>query len=359
MHTATPTATTAHPIRRIAVAAVLAILTLATALGLTATPASAEAPSAPAVLSTTPYDTFVRLFWAPPANDGGKKVTSYTVERWVKGQGDPQKTWTVATSAALVDTGLQVNAIYQYRVRAINGDGPGAWSKPADAKLNPSLRPLHKFGDDPKAFVTYQYQSLLGRKPGFGELNTATLALKNGTTTVAKVIDEIAHHPERTTLRHPVIRLYLAYFDRAPDHAGLDHWIAKRANGTKLDTISQSFANSSEFKNTYGALSNVEFLELVYANVLDRAPDANGIAYWTGRLEAKTLTRGQLMTNFSESNEHKGKARGRVELADLHDDMLNKAVHPANSATWAAHLQGGGNQGDLATRLMLEIAYQP
>ena len=70
-----------------------------------------------------------------------------------------------------------------------------------------------------------------------------------------------------------------------------------------LETISAAFVDSQEFRNTYGSLNNQEFVELVYANVLNRIPDVAGLAHWRNALD-NGLGRGALMIAFSESNEY-------------------------------------------------------
>ena len=98
-----------------------------------------------------------------------------------------------------------------------------------------------------------------------------------------------------------VERLYRAYFARMPEGAGLSFWTGERLGGRPLADISESFARSPEFVSMYGSLSDAEFVVLVYRNVLERAPDEAGAAFWTDRLAHQT--RGQMMVGFSESTE--------------------------------------------------------
>ncbi len=70
-----------------------------------------------------------------------------------------------------------------------------------------------------------------------------------------------------------------------------------------LATMSQSFADSAEFKITYGALDNAEFVTLVYRNVMQRDPDPAGFAHWVSSLDAG-YPRGSVMIAFSESEEY-------------------------------------------------------
>ena len=52
----------------------------------------------------------------------------------------------------------------------------------------------------------------------------------------------------------------------------------------------------------YGALDDGQFVDQIYANVLERAPDPGGKAHWTGVL-GTGVSRGEVMVGFSESPE--------------------------------------------------------
>ena len=106
-----------------------------------------------------------------------------------------------------------------------------------------------------------------------------------------------------TARRNQFIRLYLAYFLRLPDTAGLDYWLTVGDGQLPLAEVSHYFTQSQEFKNMYGDVDDNRFLELIYANVLRRAPDAAGFDYWRGVL-ADGYGRGSLMIWFSESEEN-------------------------------------------------------
>ncbi len=79
-------------------------------------------------------------------------------------------------------------------------------------------------------------------------------------------------------------RLYSAYFLRAPDLGGLRYWIGRLQGGQSLQSASQFFSESPEFKTRYGSLNNGQFVDLVYQNVLGRAPDTSGRAHWVNGL---------------------------------------------------------------------------
>ena len=116
------------------------------------------------------------------------------------------------------------------------------------------------------------------------------------------------------TAAMPVARLYTAVFNRLPDPGGLEYWIKKRRAGASLNTIAANMTASSEFKNTYGNLTNAGFVDLVYQNVLKRAPDATGRTYWIKKLDGG-FKRSAMMAQFSESNEFVTKSQRTMQAA--------------------------------------------
>ncbi|WP_172124362.1 MULTISPECIES: DUF4214 domain-containing protein [unclassified Devosia] len=111
-------------------------------------------------------------------------------------------------------------------------------------------------------------------------------------------------------------RLYQAAFDREPDVEGLGFWIRQLDAGRgDLVWVADQFQHSEEFQKTYGApaeLSNGQFLNLLYNNVLDRTPDMNGYMYWMGRL-GDAYGRDRVLVDFSESQENVAKTAAAVE----------------------------------------------
>jgi 2',3'-cyclic-nucleotide 2'-phosphodiesterase (5'-nucleotidase family) len=96
-------------------------------------------------------------------------------------------------------------------------------------------------------------------------------------------------------------RLYDAAFDRAADGSGFAHWLEQDDALTVTD-IAARFIDSAEFNNLHGELTDGEFVDLMYANVLDRAADDAGRAYWVGELE-EGAAEAVVMVGFTESEE--------------------------------------------------------
>lgn len=96
-------------------------------------------------------------------------------------------------------------------------------------------------------------------------------------------------------------RLYLAYFGRDADPAGLQHWLTHLAHGYSWEWISSQFAVSAEFAMRYGALSDEQFVHRAYQNVLGRPADHGGLIHWLEIL--RRHGRGHVMLGFAQSQE--------------------------------------------------------
>lgn len=102
-----------------------------------------------------------------------------------------------------------------------------------------------------------------------------------------------------------IFRLYRAAFDRAPDVHGLRYWTAAMEQGTTLDALADDFVKSSEFQSRYGTgLSNHDLVAKFYENVLHRAADQAGAAYWTDALDRHDIGMADVLVQFSESKEN-------------------------------------------------------
>lgn len=110
-----------------------------------------------------------------------------------------------------------------------------------------------------------------------------------------------------------VVRLYDAVFDRAPDPEGLAFWTAHMDNGWSLHRVSGLFITAEEFGLTYGQPDNRSFVHSLYENVLDRPGEALGVEGWTRWLDSGTMDRASVVAGFSESQEHILQMRAAAE----------------------------------------------
>ncbi|WP_377701844.1 DUF4214 domain-containing protein [Pseudoduganella sp. UC29_71] len=110
-------------------------------------------------------------------------------------------------------------------------------------------------------------------------------------------------------------RIYQAAFDRAPDLGGLGFWIYHMEHGLSLRQVAAGFMASPEFAKLYGssAPSNDVLVTKLYANVLHRAPDAEGYKFWMDFLTSGRENQAGVLYWFSESPENQAQLIGTIQ----------------------------------------------
>ncbi len=182
------------------------------------------------------------------------------------------------------------------------------------------------------------------------QATTLSAQLSGGTLTPTAYIDGLAHGVFDDT-HAPAARLYSAYFLRRPDKAGLDYWVGRLRGGAGLAYVSQFFSASAEFRNLYGTLTNREFVELIYQNILGRPGETSGVNFWTGELDSGRRSRGWVMIGFSESSEYKTAQRVDIDTMLVFRGMLQRMPTDGEYATIASRRAGGLT----LRRLILEV----
>ena len=315
----------------------------------------AQLSSAPRAVSTS-SGLRPRISWNPPEVGNPE---SYVIE--FSTDGGP---WMVGAESTSLSASVQVpEGVHQFRVAGINGYGRGAYGYsvptgfsatvvrplPLDGQLarlytayfaripdesgfsywrdrRAGGRPLQEISQefassaefvaaygllDDKSFVELVYRNVLGR-PSDAEgrahwVNQLASGAKRGEVMVGfsesgEFIAATGTRPPGSPVEAELSRLFFATFLRYPDQTGLDYWVRNRAAGMSLVDIGSLFADSAEFVERYGNMTDQSFVRLVYNNVLGREPDDGGLSYWLGRLASGT-SRGAMMVDFSASEE--------------------------------------------------------
>ena len=206
--------------------------------------------------------------------------------------------------------------------------------------LNPSVKDNDVFANS-RLFAMQQYRDFLSREGDAAGVHGWTDAIQSGTTRAA-VAENFFNSAEFQGVIAPVARLYFAYFLRIPDYGGLTFWIGQFRAGVSFAAISDAFAVSAEFTSRYGALTNSQFVDLVYQNVLGRAADAGGKSFWLGQLDGG-MSRGTMMTGFSESAEFKASIYNETYVTMMYVGMLKRAPDTGGFTFWVGYLDQGNS----------------
>ena len=173
-------------------------------------------------------------------------------------------------------------------------------------------------------FVNRQFADVLGRAPFDMERDILVSRLDGGLLP-ERAIEELVKSDDSFNSAGAIVRFYYGYFaGRDPDTGGMLYWLDQHRNGVSLSVIASVFSQSAEFQNQYGSITNSQFVDLVYQNVLHRAPDADGRAYWLDVLN-QGWPRWAMMQLFTESAEHRDATRARVDRTIAHTALLREA----------------------------------
>jgi len=198
----------------------------------------------------------------------------------------------------------------------------------ASEGLNPSVKDNDVLANA-RLFSMQQYRDFLGREGDAGGVSYYTQQINSGAVTRPEAISSFLGSAEFQNGLPSITRLYFAFFLRIPDYPGLQFQLGRYRAGDTLEQLAQNFSVSPEFVARYGALSNAAYINLVYQNVLGRAPDASGYAYYLTRLDGAQMTRGMMMKNFSESPEFKQLADNEVFVNSVFVGLLRRAPDQA------------------------------
>ncbi|RYF38740.1 MAG: DUF4214 domain-containing protein, partial [Comamonadaceae bacterium] len=100
-------------------------------------------------------------------------------------------------------------------------------------------------------------------------------------------------------MRTEVSQLYVALFGRAPDSEGLGFWVGQRNQGQSVTQVADAMfatAPARAFFPTW--MTNQEIIGSFYQNVLGRTADAEGLAFWTAKLNAAGATPGSVIAEM-------------------------------------------------------------
>lgn len=186
-------------------------------------------------------------------------------------------------------------------------------------------------------FVRQLYRDLLGREGEAQEVAHWAQSLEQGQSH-AQVVSAFVASAECDAHAGAIVRLYHAVLGRTPDYCGFNYWVGRSLDGLTAEEMGTAFLQSAEFVGNNPSLSDEAFVDLLYQNVLGRAADAPGKAYWLDRI-AQGESRGEVLYGFAQSGEYKAAMADEVAVDLLYLGLLDRAPDQAGWDYW--HTQWG------------------
>jgi len=133
-----------------------------------------------------------------------------------------------------------------------------------------------------------------------------------------------------TTQENRILELYSAYFNRAADTSGFSFW--KKSFNTyytgssattdtekeeqALRQIASDMAISKEYLALYpDSLSSTDFIDRIYNNLLDRPSDLDGLNFWSGHIDKRTMSKEQAILNMIAGVKENNSTQGLFDKA--------------------------------------------
>ena len=193
------------------------------------------------------------------------------------------------------------------------------------------------------AFVFQQYIDFFDREPGAGEVSAWVSALDSGLSK-ADLIEVFMNSEEFRFEGKFITQTYLGILTRDADYAGFRGWLGALLVGLSREQIVQVFLDSGEFQSSFGSnLTNGQFVERMYNNILLRSSDPGGFSAWVGALNNGQLTKAQMALRFLDSGEFQRLfvSQNRVDISLLYFDMLQRDPDAGGFSYWVEVLNSG------------------
>jgi len=146
-----------------------------------------------------------------------------------------------------------------------------------------------------------------------------------------------------TTHTEAIQKLYVAYFNRPADPAGLAYWnsVVEAEKGSTA-RVSAAFAAEAEYKTEYANMTNAQIVDKVYQNLFGRAAEVAGKDYWAKLLDDKAITIDQVVTQIAagaqgtDAEAYENKVIGATAFTAAVDTEVEKKAYSGAEANAVA-----------------------
>lgn len=138
-----------------------------------------------------------------------------------------------------------------------------------------------------------------------------------------------------------VQQLYLAYFGRPAEQAGLTYWTAQ-ANANVTD-ISAAFAQSAEYTGVYGSLTRAQTVDTLYQNLFGRSAASNELNYWVNSTDVSVSNLALALVNGATGTDRLLLDTKAQYAATITANAGSAGTQASVSSTYTGTTVGGSN----------------
>jgi hypothetical protein len=172
--------------------------------------------------------------------------------------------------------------------------------KPVDVGTSTVVSIRTPFTDPEERFVHRLIRDLEMRIPTALERTTFRTQLESRATTREALVARFSSTDAFRGLA--VDRAFVDVLRRSTDGTGRSYWIDRLRSGLSLRRMRASLYGSNEYASVHGGGTTAGYVTAAYRDILGRVPDAAGLEYWIGLIEAGT-PRGTVADRFLNTSE--------------------------------------------------------
>jgi hypothetical protein len=177
---------------------------------------------------------------------------------------------------------------------------------------------------------------------------TQQLLAVDNVTPVSASVDPFFFHYSDVGLPW-LFALYADLLGRAPDPGGLAYWLGQLVAGQSPQSVAYGFVRSQEYCTS--------IITGLYEQLLDRQPDAAGLAFWVSTMEGGTSLQ-QIILSFCDSDEYRTNNPPPGQFVEsLYQRLLNRASDPAGRQGWIDALAAGRSTADVINGFLASQEY--
>lgn len=205
-------------------------------------------------------------------------------------------------------------------------------------------------------YITQLYQDILKRSGDSVGIAYWVQELESGASSRAEVAYQFLTSREFDNNISSIAHIYVGSLDRLPDTIGLKYWIDQNQTGSSFQQISNALLNSYEYTHKYGTPDLGRYINILYENILNRAPDTEGLSFWQQQAHSG-ISRDEIMLQFLGGEEFKRNIEPQIQLKLDIMCLTGKNPDVTTGNNWIMQIDEGTSEVSLIAQILQSYDY--
>lgn len=193
--------------------------------------------------------------------------------------------------------------------------------------------------------TTTNFTGEFGHKYAFFTVATDHVGLRQETPATGHASTQLVDpNPPIDSAARFVTALYRDVLGRAPDSAGLQFWANHLRDGASRDELAAGFWESAEHRGAQ--------VDELYSRFLHRVADPNGRAFWISTFKNGSDENGVALGFLTSAEYSSSHASAEAFIGSLYTDVLSRASDSIGAAFWQNEVQQDGQRATVAASFL-------